>query len=117
LDLDTSDNVQSKPGSDLDINSHLKFTHALPDPDWQAWKIDGDAISELRVWGAGHGNSNWRKLADKIDQSLKSDTFKAVQDFIPDSPFPAKTLVKALLSIVKLGIVRYLLQFGPIPFS
>jgi hypothetical protein len=109
--------VQSKPGSDLDINSHLKFTHTLPDPDWQAWKIDGDAISELRVWGAGLGNSNWRKLADKIDQSLKSETFTAVQDFIPDSPFPAKTLVRALLSIVQLGVVRFLFQSGLIRFS
>ncbi|KAJ7770063.1 hypothetical protein B0H16DRAFT_238326 [Mycena metata] len=103
--------------SELDINPYLEFTHILPDFDWQAWNIDGDAISELRVWGAGHENSNWRKLADKIDQSLKSETVKAVQDFIPDSPFPAKTLVKALLSIVQLGIVCCLSQFGLIPVS
>jgi hypothetical protein len=92
-------------------------THTFPDPDWQAWNIDGNAISELRVWGDGRGNSNWRKLADRIDHSLKSETLKAVQDFIPDSPFPAKTLVKALLSIVQLGIVRYISQFGLILLS
>ncbi|KAJ7911226.1 hypothetical protein B0H13DRAFT_1875980 [Mycena leptocephala] len=96
---DTSDTVQSKPGSDLYIKLYLKSTHTLPDPGWQAWNIDGNTISELRVWGDRHGNSNWRQLADKIDQSLKSDTIKAVQDFIPDSPFPAKILVKALLSL------------------
>ncbi|KAJ7925356.1 hypothetical protein B0H13DRAFT_2314565 [Mycena leptocephala] len=38
------------------------------------------------------------------------DTLDAVEDFIPDSPFPAKTLVKALLSIVKLGIRVPLIQ-------
>jgi hypothetical protein len=75
---------------------------------WEAWNINGDAISELRAWGAGHGNSKWRKLADKIDQSLKSETLEAIQDFIPNDPVPARTLVKALLSIVQLGIVRYL---------
>jgi hypothetical protein len=117
LGSDTPDTAHRKPGSDRDINLYLKPTHTLPDPDWQAWNIDGNAISELRAWGAGHGGSNWRKLADKIDQSLKSETLKAVQDFIPDSPVPAKTLVKALLSIIQLGIVRYQLQFGLIPVS
>ncbi|KAJ7231554.1 hypothetical protein C8J57DRAFT_1730144 [Mycena rebaudengoi] len=107
---DTPDTTQSKPGSDLDINPYLKSTHTLSDPDWQAWNIDGDAISELRVWGAGHENSNWRKLTDTIDRSLKSGTLRAVQDFIPDNPVPAKTLVKALSSIVELGIRVPLIQ-------
>ncbi|KAJ7105527.1 hypothetical protein C8R44DRAFT_681407 [Mycena epipterygia] len=101
---DTSDTAQSKPGSDLNINPYLKSTHALPDPDWQAWKIDADAIYELRKWGAGSANSNWRKVADTIDRLLKSETIQAVQDFIPDGPVPAKTLVKVLLSLVQLGI-------------
>jgi hypothetical protein len=47
------------------------------------------------------------KLAEKIDQSLNSKTIDTLKDFIPDSPFPAKTLVKALLSLVQLGIVRH----------
>jgi hypothetical protein len=96
------------------VSSPLTY---LQDPDWEAWNIDGDAIFKLRAWGAGRENSNWRKLDDTIDSSLKSETLKALRDFIPDSPFPAKTLVKALLSIVQLGIVRYLLQFGLIPSS
>ncbi|KAJ7820961.1 hypothetical protein B0H13DRAFT_1921052 [Mycena leptocephala] len=88
LDPDTPDTAQSKPGSDLDINPYLKSTHTLPDLDWEAWNIDGDPISELRAWGA----------------------VKDFQEFIPDSPFPAKTLVKALLSIVELGIRVPLIQ-------
>ncbi|KAJ7606017.1 hypothetical protein FB45DRAFT_1012236 [Roridomyces roridus] len=77
--------------------------------DWQAWNIEGNAISELQKWGAGHENSKWRKLADAIDHCLKSKTLEAVQDFIPDRPVPVKTLVKALLSIVQLGISANLL--------
>ncbi|KAJ7658999.1 hypothetical protein B0H17DRAFT_1212996 [Mycena rosella] len=43
---DTSDTAQeSKSGSDVDINRYLKSTHALPDPDWQPWKIDDKSIS------------------------------------------------------------------------
>ncbi|KAJ6525569.1 hypothetical protein DFH09DRAFT_172472 [Mycena vulgaris] len=79
-------------------------TQSKPEFDWQAWNIDDNAISELQKWGADHENSKWRILAEKIDQSLKSQTLTALQGFIPDSPFPAKTLVTALLSILKLGI-------------
>ncbi|KAJ7748901.1 hypothetical protein B0H16DRAFT_897122 [Mycena metata] len=73
-------------------------TPSEPDLNYEEWKIDSNSISQLRAWGAGHENSNWRKLAERIDHSLKSKTLEAVQDFIPDSPFPAKTLVKALVS-------------------
>jgi hypothetical protein len=77
--------------------------------------MDGDAIYKLREWGDGHGNSNWTKLANIINNCLKSETVTAAQDFIPDSPFPAKTLVKAVLSILELGTVRNLLQIGLFP--
>ena len=39
---------------------------------------------------------------------MKSKTLDSLKDFIPDSPFPARTLVKALLNLVELGIVRRL---------
>ena len=78
-----------------------------PTPDWDIWNIDGDAIIQLRKWGSAHGNSNWWKLVEKIDQSLKSKTIDTLKAFIPDSPFPAKTLVNALLNLVRLGIVRH----------
>jgi hypothetical protein len=117
LDSDTSATAPAKLGSDLDINPCLKSTQTFPEFDWQAWNIDGNAISELQKWGADHENYNWTKLADKIDRCLKSGTFTALQEFIPDSPFPAKTLVKALLSVVQLGIVRYPFQFELIPVS
>ncbi|KAF8169716.1 hypothetical protein K438DRAFT_226272 [Mycena galopus ATCC 62051] len=100
---DIPDIAQSQPGSDLHINPYLEFTHTLP-PMWEAWNIDGDSISQLQAWGAGHESSKWRKLAEKIHDALESKTCEAIQEFIPDSPFPAKTLVKALLSIVQLGI-------------
>ena len=81
-------------------------TQTNPTPEWEAWNIDGDAITQLREWGAARVDSNWLKLAETIDWSLKSKTLDAVKDFIPDSPIPARTLVKALLNLVELGIVR-----------
>jgi hypothetical protein len=84
-----------------------------PTPDWQAWNIDGDAITQLCEWGSAHGNSNWRELAEKIDQSLNSKLINTLKAFIPDTPFPAKSLVNVLLGLVQLGIVRPLVR--PIP--
>ncbi|KAJ7609389.1 hypothetical protein FB45DRAFT_367112 [Roridomyces roridus] len=91
-------------GADTAHTDTSNVAQAKTEFDWQAWNIDGNAISELQKWGTGHENSKWRKLADAIDHCLKSKTLEAVQDFIPDGPVPVKTLVKALLSIVQLGI-------------
>ena len=88
-------------------------TQTNPTIEWNAWNIDGDAITQLRKWGDAHSGSKWRRLAEKIDQSLKSKTLDALKGFIPDSPFPAKTLVEALLNVVELGIVRHSVRFIP----
>jgi hypothetical protein len=54
-----------------------------PTPDLDLWNIDSDAIAEHNKWGTAHGKSNWLKLAEKIDQSLKSKTIDLLKDFIP----------------------------------
>jgi hypothetical protein len=119
LDSDTSDPARSQPGSDLYINPYLEFTHILPDFDYKAWKIDGDTVSQFLQWGEARGNqkSKWTELIEKFDGALESETLAAVTEFIPDGPLPVKTLVNALLSIVKLGIVRYLFQSGHRSFN
>ena len=96
--------------SPVDLQDSLITPDLTVEPDWEAWNIDGDAITQLSEWGAAHETSNWVKLATKIDKALKSKTIDVLKDFIPDSPFPARTLVKALLSLVELGIVRHLVR-------
>ena len=88
-------------------------TQTNPTTEWKAWNIDGDAIAQLRKWGDDREGSKWLKLADIIDQSLKSKTLDTFKAFIPDSPLPAKTLVEALLNLVELGIVRHFVRLIP----
>ena len=88
-------------------------TQTNPTIKWKDWHIDGNAITELHAWGAAHENSNWIKLAEKIDQALKSKTLDTLKAFIPDTPIHAKTLVEALLNLVELGIVRLFVTFIP----
>ena len=86
-------------------------TQTNPTIEWKDWNIDGNAITELHEWGAATDeNSNWIKLAEMIDRSLKSKNLEALKAFIPDNPFPAKTLVEALLNLVELGIVRHFVR-------
>ena len=85
----------------------------IPTPEWKAWNIDGDAITQLRKWDDDHKDSKWRRLAEKIDQALKSKTLDTLKAFIPDTPIPAKTLVEALLNLVELGIVRHFVTLIP----
>jgi hypothetical protein len=103
----SKDTVDTQPKPDKDEKTVQGTTQTNPT---DLWNIDGDAITQLRKWGTAHKNSNWLKLAEKIDQSLKSKTIDTLKDFIPDSPFPAKTLVKALLNLVELGISVPLVQ-------
>ena len=102
--------------------SVLSFIHRLtahgttqtnPTIEWEAWNIDGDAITQLRKWGDGHSGSKWTKLMGKIDQALKSRTLDTLKNFIPDSPIPAGTLIKALLNLVELVIVRHFVKLIP----
>ena len=88
-------------------------TQTNPKIEWKDWNIDGDAIAELRKWGADREGSNWLKLAEIIDRSLKSKTLDTLKAFIPDSPFFVKTLVEALLNLVELGIVRHFVSLIP----
>ena len=97
---------------DIRLTAH-GATQTNPTPQWEAWNIDGDAITQLRKWGNDHDGSKWLKLAEKIDESLKSKTLETLKGFIPDTPIPARTLVKALLNLVELGIVRHFVTLIP----
>jgi hypothetical protein len=100
--------------SEFEISTPVQgTTQTNPTPDLDLWNIDGDAITQLREWGTAHGDSNWLKLAETIDRSLQSKTLDTLKDFIPDSPFPAKTLVNALLNLVQLGLVRHFVRLIP----
>ncbi|KZP06241.1 hypothetical protein FIBSPDRAFT_324912 [Athelia psychrophila] len=55
----------------------------------------------MSQWTKKHPESSLKSVMDKICSAIESSDVIA---FIPDSPFPARTLVAALVSLLKLGI-------------
>ncbi|KAF7333553.1 hypothetical protein MSAN_02414300 [Mycena sanguinolenta] len=94
------DTAQSKPSSnkqeDHEADSAASDT-AQDDPK------PAEARAKLHQWKTDNEDSKGRKLAKAINGFLEWEIVTAAQDFIPDSPFPAKTLVKLVLTIIKLG--------------
>lgn len=73
-------------------------------PPWSSWSLDEEFFSSLCRWTLDHPGSSLAGVLDKISAGI--DTTKDLRGLIPDAPFPARSLVEALLSLLKLGIVR-----------
>ena len=56
-------------------------------------------------WLKNHPNTNLSDTLQRIDAVLQDPVTEATLAFIPDSPFPARTFVKAVLAIAELGVV------------
>ncbi|KZP08977.1 hypothetical protein FIBSPDRAFT_938703 [Athelia psychrophila] len=78
------------------------------DPLWMksgsspSWKLDPDFFVSMSRWTEKHPGSSLKSVMDKICSVIESSA--DVMAFIPDSPFPARTLVTALVSLLRLGI-------------
>jgi hypothetical protein len=78
---------------------------AVSPPPWGSWSLDEEFLGSMCRWTVDHPESSLTKVFDKV-----IDGVLAAQDltsFIPDGPFPAKTLVEALFSLLKLGTVSF----------
>ncbi|KZP06619.1 hypothetical protein FIBSPDRAFT_939928 [Athelia psychrophila] len=67
-----------------------------------SWELDPDFFKAMSQWTKKHPESSLKSVMDKIFSVI--DSSADVMEFIPDSPFPARTLVKSLVSLLKLGI-------------
>jgi hypothetical protein len=77
---------------------------ASPPPPWGVWHLDSDFLANLNAWTAKHPDKNrlptvLKAISDAIDSS------EDWLDYIPESPFPAKSLVTALTALLNFGVV------------
>ncbi|KAG6915376.1 hypothetical protein DXG01_011777 [Tephrocybe rancida] len=70
-------------------------------PPWEDWELDAAFLSALNEWNIKNPESNLERVLGTA--SVAIDQAKDIMDVIPDSPFPARSLVRALLQLVKLG--------------
>jgi hypothetical protein len=74
-------------------------------PPWQGWEPDPDFLYKLNKWNIAHKDDKLPAVLTKVNSILESKTLQAALEFIPNSPFPAKSLVKAMISLFLLGSV------------
>ena len=74
-------------------------------PPWQGWNPDQQFLHKLHEWDKKHKDDKLPVILAKVNNVLELDSFQAAMEFIPDNPFPAKSLVKAMISLFQLGSV------------
>ena len=86
---------------------------------WEEWILDSNFLQNLYNWNIAHDSED-EKLLDllaKINSVIESDFFEAALGFIPDTPFPAKSLVKAIINLFLLGSVSDVADPCHYPYS
>ena len=74
-----------------------------------AWDLDPAFFEALSRWTLDNPKSNSDQVLQQIFDGVGNCT--ALLDIIPDSPFPVRTLVRALASLVKASMVYHLSDF------
>ena len=72
---------------------------------WQGWELEQEFLYKLHEWNKKHKDDKLPAVLAKVNNVLELDSFQAALEFIPDDPFPAKSLVKAMISLFQLGSV------------
>jgi len=64
---------------------------------------DPDFLYKLHKWNIAHKDDKLPAVLTKVNSVLESKPLEAALEFIPNSPFPAKSLVKAMVNLFLLG--------------
>ena len=89
-------------------------------PPWQGWEPNSDFLYQLRKWNIAHKDEKLPTVLAKVNSILESNPLQVTLEFIPDNPFPAKSLVKAMINLFLLGSVSDVFSQTPattLPFS
>jgi hypothetical protein len=72
---------------------------------WGTWNLDAEFFRSLSHWTIDHPESSIDRILDGICTAV--DNTKYLLGLIPDSPFPAHSLVQALGQLIKIGMVCF----------
>ena len=81
---------------------HSDLTDGLLPWD-EDWKLDEKFFKDLESWKERHPESTLLKVMEKVNDAVTHG--QNFIGFIPDAPFPARSLVKGLGYLLSLGVV------------
>ena len=67
------------------------------------WKLDDKFFSDMNAWKDQHPESTLLKVMEKVNEAVSKSLPFA--ELVPDAPFPARGLIKALAHLLALGVV------------
>ncbi|KAJ7686101.1 hypothetical protein B0H17DRAFT_1072702 [Mycena rosella] len=70
-------------------------------PPWNTWALDKPFLADLDKWIKANPETKLGTVLDKVCDGIESG--KDLISLIPDSPFPARSLIQGLGGLVKLG--------------
>ena len=62
-------------------------------------------LSKLHKWNIAHKDNKLPTVLVKVNSILESKSLEAALEFIPDNPFPAKSLIEAMINLFHLRSV------------
>ncbi|KAJ7195989.1 hypothetical protein C8J57DRAFT_1421250 [Mycena rebaudengoi] len=72
-------------------------------PPWGTWSLDAQFLADLNTWTAEHpAKNNLRTVLKAISNAI--DRSEDWLEYIPDSPFPAESLLAALAALLNFGV-------------
>jgi hypothetical protein len=72
-------------------------------PPWDPWELNPEFFAAMSRWTIEHPESTLDKILDKLCTAI--DNSQPLLDLIPDSPFPARSLIKGIAHLLQLGKV------------
>lgn len=90
----------------LSSDEYLHFGRSLLPWD-ENWKLDQKFFRDMEAWREQHPDSTLLKIMEKVNDAVTKNMPFA--ELVPDTPFPARGLVKALAHVLALGVVRLFL--------
>jgi hypothetical protein len=77
--------------------------HSSP-PPWDPWELDSEFFAAMSQWTIDNPETTLNRVFDAMCTGIENG--QPLLELIPDSPFPARSLVKALGYLLTLGRVR-----------
>jgi hypothetical protein len=87
---------------------------SLSKAPWVGWQVDNEFLKKLHEWNVHEPQSTAIRVMKNVQEKLskfadlaESEVVKEAMELIPNDPFPAGTLVKALLNVLVIGVVSF----------
>jgi hypothetical protein len=71
---------------------------------WDPWELNPEFFAAMSRWTIDHPESTLDRILDRLCTAIENG--QPLLELIPDSPFPARSLIKGIAHLLQLGRVH-----------